>query len=177
MTNQDGYIAISDEEDGIIRKQQQKTAPETRRAIRFIALLVSMIAMLGIGYVIVPPGDQHYYMHFNGTFPQRSNPGSDSAWDSLFPEKLGFVQRPTLAPNVAGIAVFYELYCLSLICLADLNLKHMNYTARGVSGWQTERTCRSIDKLIDWANEWGISREEALHNFDLQANFVNEDSF
>jgi hypothetical protein len=51
-------------------------------------------------------------MHFNGTFPQRSNPESDAAWDALFPEKLGFVQHPELAPNVAGIAVFHELHCL-----------------------------------------------------------------
>lgn len=174
-------------------------------------------------------------MQFNGSFPQRSNPESDSAWDSLFPEKLGFVQHPELAPNVAGIAVFHELHCLvrtnphhfraradkekdilrqafwasvdgtlkemaaedreknhrtshhhirhcfeylrqSLICLADSNLENMNYTARGVSGWQTERTCRNIEKLIDWANEWGISRDEALHNFDLQVNFLNGDS-
>ena len=51
-------------------------------------------------------------MRFNGTFPQRANEKSDAAWASLFPKKLGFVQHPELAPNVAGIAVFHELHCL-----------------------------------------------------------------
>jgi hypothetical protein len=70
----------------------------------------------------------------------------------------------------------FEYLRQSLICLADSNLENMNYTARGVSGWQTERTCRSLQTLTEWANEWGISREEALRNFDLQANFVEEGS-
>jgi len=65
-----------------------------------------------INGLAVPPGDQHYYMRFNATFPQRSNIETDAAWDSLFPEKLGFVKHPELAPNVAGIAVFHELHCL-----------------------------------------------------------------
>jgi len=68
----------------------------------------------------------------------------------------------------------FEYLRQSLICLADSNLEMMNYTARGISGWQTERTCRNFDELSDWANEWGISRAEALHNHDLHANFVNE---
>lgn len=50
----------------------------------------------------------------------------------------------------------FEYLRQSLICLADSNLENMNYTARGVSGWQTERTCRNIEKLTDWANDWGI---------------------
>jgi hypothetical protein len=60
----------------------------------------------------VPAGDVHYYMQFNKTFPQRPNEESDAAWASLFPEKLGFVQHPELAPDVASIAVFHELHCL-----------------------------------------------------------------
>jgi hypothetical protein len=60
----------------------------------------------------VPAGDLHHYMHFNKTFPQRPNEESNAAWASLFPETLGFVQHPELAPNVAGIAVFHELHCL-----------------------------------------------------------------
>ena len=51
-------------------------------------------------------------MQFNKAFPQRPNEESDVAWANLFPEKLGFVQHPELAPNVAGIAVFHELHCL-----------------------------------------------------------------
>lgn len=68
----------------------------------------------------------------------------------------------------------FEYLRQSIICLADSNLEEMNYTARGVSGWQTERTCRNFKELSEWADEWGISREEALHNFDLQENFANE---
>lgn len=60
-------------------------------------------------------------MQFNKAFPQRPNEESDVAWANLFPEKLGFVQHPELAPNVAGIAVFHELHCLvstwPILCL------------------------------------------------------------
>jgi hypothetical protein len=66
----------------------------------------------------------------------------------------------------------FEYLRQSLICLADSNLEMMNYTARGISGWQTERTCRNFEELTDWANEWGITREEALHNHDLAVNFA-----
>lgn len=62
----------------------------------------------------------------------------------------------------------FEYLRQSLICLADGNLEEMNYTTRGVSGWQTERTCRSFEKLTAWADEWGISREEALQKWDNQ---------
>jgi hypothetical protein len=63
-------------------------------------------------FVAGPSGDLHYYMRFNGSYPQRSSVESDALWDSLFPEKKGFVQHPELAPNVANIAVFHELHCL-----------------------------------------------------------------
>jgi hypothetical protein len=62
----------------------------------------------------------------------------------------------------------FEYIRQSLICLADSNLETMNYTTRGVSGWKTERTCRNFEGLRQWADQWGISREEALSNFDLQ---------
>lgn len=68
----------------------------------------------------------------------------------------------------------FEYLRQSLICLADSNLEMMNYTARGISGWQSERTCRDYDGLVAWADEWGITREEALHNHDLAVNFANE---
>ena len=68
----------------------------------------------------------------------------------------------------------FEYLRQSLICLADSNLEMMNYTARGISGWQTERTCRNFEELSDWSNEWGITRKEALHNYDLAQNFVDE---
>jgi hypothetical protein len=68
----------------------------------------------------------------------------------------------------------FEYLCQSLICLADSNLEAMNYTARGVSGWQTERTCRNFEELSDWANTWSILRGEALHNHDFIANFTEE---
>jgi hypothetical protein len=58
----------------------------------------------------------------------------------------------------------FEYLRQSLICLADSNLEEMNYTTYGVSGWQTERTCRDFELLKSWADDWGISREDALHN-------------
>ncbi|KAI0516713.1 hypothetical protein F5B22DRAFT_176711 [Xylaria bambusicola] len=194
-----------------------------------LGILLSWLAMLALGYLLglsinhtsaltayQPVGDLHYYMHFNGSFAQRSDSKSDSLWDSLFPEKLGFVKHPKLAPNVAGVAVFHELHCLnilrvayfasldgtlaelggddqeanhrtsshhirhcfeylrqSLICLADSNLEDMNYTARGISGWQTERTCRNFEGLKTWADQWGITREEALHDWDREIHSIN----
>lgn len=63
-------------------------------------------------FVTGPSGNLHYYMRFNRSYSQRSSVESDALWDSLFPEKKGFVQHPELAPNVASIAVFHELHCL-----------------------------------------------------------------
>ncbi|KAF7536907.1 hypothetical protein G7054_g4159 [Neopestalotiopsis clavispora] len=158
--------------------------------------------------ILAPSSDLHYYMSFNASFPQRPDERSDMMWDSLFPQKLGFVQHPELAPHVAGVAVFHELHCLnilrksffaavdgvleemgaeihagndrtshhhirhcfeylrqSLVCLADGNLEAMNYTTGGVTGWQSERTCRNFEELKGWADEWGITREEAIEIF------------
>jgi hypothetical protein len=70
----------------------------------------------------------------------------------------------------------FEYLRQSLMCLADSNLEDMDYAARGVSGWQTERTCRNFEELRSWADTWGISKEEALQRFDLQANFASEKS-
>jgi hypothetical protein len=141
MAKEHSYIPITNEEEDGLSAQQAVGCQRLRWALGTLFFVVGMITMLGIGYTlgarqtniverptismlqhqnvttffnqwIVPPGDQHYYMHFNATFAQRSNTESDSAWDSLFPDKLGFVQHPVLAPNVAGIAVFHELHCL-----------------------------------------------------------------
>jgi hypothetical protein len=60
----------------------------------------------------------------------------------------------------------FEYLRQSIICLADSNLEKLNYTSRGVSGWQTERTCSDFEGLGHWADEWGISREDALKDFD-----------
>jgi hypothetical protein len=68
----------------------------------------------------------------------------------------------------------FEYLRQSLTCLADSNLEAMNYTARGISGWQSERTCRNFDDLVLWADKWGITREEALQNHDLQLKFDDE---
>jgi hypothetical protein len=79
-------------------------------------------------------------MQFNKTFPQRPNDESDSAWASLFPEKLGFVQHPELAPNVAGIAVFHELHCLVsderlYMLRANPSIEHASTSLLGFGGW------------------------------------------
>jgi hypothetical protein len=68
----------------------------------------------------------------------------------------------------------FEYLRQSLVCLADPNLETMNYTQQGISGWQTERTRSNFEELSKWADEWGITREEALNDHDLQANFANE---
>ncbi|KAI8629701.1 hypothetical protein F5Y19DRAFT_475151 [Xylariaceae sp. FL1651] len=67
----------------------------------------------------------------------------------------------------------FEYLRQSLICLADSNLENLNYTTRGVSGWQTERTCRDFDAIRSWSDQWGITREEALHDWDHEVRFVN----
>jgi hypothetical protein len=61
----------------------------------------------------------------------------------------------------------FEYLRQSLICLADSNLEAMDFDAQGVLGWKTERTCRNFGELRAWADTWGISREKALHRFDL----------
>jgi len=83
-------------------------------------------------------------MQFDKTFPQRPNEESDAAWASLFPEKLGFVQHPVLAPNVAGIAAFHELHCLvSTSTLFSSShetegvLEHATSSFLGFRRWQT----------------------------------------
>ncbi|OAG22752.1 hypothetical protein CC77DRAFT_1059630 [Alternaria alternata] len=231
MAKSEGYLPISSSELDIgVHPAEAKPKSRLQKTVQGSVIVLSVLAALGLGYsfglqhsyaatatTILPAGDVHYYMQFNKTFPQRPNEESDAAWASLFPEKLGFVQHPELAPDVASIAVFHELHCLnmlrqafwasvdgklaemgdesreknhrtshhhvrhcfeylrqSLICLADSNLEMMNYTARGISGWQTERTCRNFEELSDWSNEWGITRKEALHNHDLAQNFVDE---
>lgn len=52
MAKNDGYIAISGEEDGITSKLQQKTSLVTRRVLEIIALVLGMVTMLGIGYFL-----------------------------------------------------------------------------------------------------------------------------
>ncbi|KAI5859360.1 hypothetical protein GGS23DRAFT_324151 [Durotheca rogersii] len=226
MAESKRYSRLPSSDDGAFDLPSRDSAvPHGWRALCYLSFVSSMIFMLGLGYLVgtwrvnnlrltdfEPVGDLHYYMHFNASFPRGSNAESDALWSSLFPEKLGFIQHPKLAPDVAGIAVFHELHCLnilrmayfasldgkleemgkedqeanhrtshhhirhcfeylrqSLICLADTNLEEFNYTARGVSGWETERTCRNFEGLKVWADDWGISREDALRNSDLQA--------
>ncbi|OKL62898.1 hypothetical protein UA08_01852 [Talaromyces atroroseus] len=229
MADSKTYSRLPSSEDGDGELQSQPPPVSHRqRAIRYVIIVFLVASTLALGYAVgyhfgsgtgpasdgnpfAAVGDVHYYMKFNGSFAQRSNAISDGLWDSLFPEKKGFIQHPEFAPDVAGIAVFHELHCLdilrsaffasvdgkleemgaqsqemnhrtslhhirhcfeylrqSLICLADSNLEAMNYTTQGVSGWQTERTCRDYDGLVAWANEWGIAREDALrnHNWD-----------
>ncbi|KAL7622167.1 hypothetical protein AAE478_007670 [Parahypoxylon ruwenzoriense] len=225
------YSRLPSENDALDVPPQDLAISYPRRALYCVLVVSSMVFVLILGYCIgarqghnsrrtnfEPVGDLHYYMHFNGSFPQRSSARSDALWGSLFPEKLGFIQHPELAPSVAGIAVFHEIHCLnilrmaffasldgtleemgkvdqeanhrtshhhirhcfeylrqSLICLADANLEELNFTTRGVSGWQTERTCRNFEELKIWADDWGISREEALHNWDIQIQAADTD--
>ncbi|KAI0100070.1 hypothetical protein GGR51DRAFT_378557 [Nemania sp. FL0031] len=228
MPNKDYSLLPSSESSDVkIQPASSDRFPRLRNILYFGGLIIIWVTTLGLSYlfgvyrerpgslaVFKPTGDLHYYMHFDGSFAQGSSPESDSLWDSLFPEKLGFVKHPELAPDVAGIAVFHELHCLnmlriaffastdgtlqeiasqdhdanhraslhhirhcfeylrqSLMCLSDANLENMNYTTQGVSGWQTERTCRDFEGLKSWANEWGISREDALRE-----NALSEDS-
>ena len=42
----------------------------------------------------------------------------------------------------------FEYLRQSLICLVDSNLEIMNYTVRGISDWQNERTCRNYNELV-----------------------------
>ena len=65
----------------------------------------------------------------------------------------------------------FEYLRQSLICLADTNLEKLNYTTRGVSGWQTERTCRDFEGVRSFANEWEVSRQEALDEMDARRQF------
>lgn len=86
-------------------------------------------------------------MQFNKTFPQRPNNESDAAWSDLFPEKLGFVQHPKLAQNVAGIAVFHELHCLVSVLVSQSRRFHVandlsEYAATSILGfcrWEAGR--------------------------------------
>ncbi|KAI0548358.1 hypothetical protein F4679DRAFT_585529 [Xylaria curta] len=55
-------------------------------------------------------GNLNYYMHFTGSFAQSSDTNSDALWDSLFPENLGFIKHPEIAPALADVTVFYELH-------------------------------------------------------------------
>ncbi|KAI1124452.1 hypothetical protein F5Y10DRAFT_249326 [Nemania abortiva] len=219
MSSKDySLLPSSEASDDKTQPSRPELLPRLRSIIYFGAVILIWLITLGLSYlfgvsrehlgppaVYKPTGDLHYYMHFNGSFAQGSGPESDDLWDSLFPEKLGFVKHPEVAPDVAGIAVFHQLHCLnmlriaffastdgtleemashdhdanhraslhhirhcfeylrqSLMCLSDANLENMNYTTQGVSGWQTERTCRNFEGLRSWANEWGIAREDAL---------------
>ena len=65
----------------------------------------------------------------------------------------------------------FEYLRQSLICLADTNLEKLNYTTRGVSGWQTDRTCRNFDGVRAWAEEWGKSRQMALDEMDVRIQY------
>lgn len=227
MPDRKNYTPLPTTEDDALHVQpRESSASPLRIFILYISVIPCIISLIGFGYLlgsrevagskgtwIAPSGTQHYYMHFNASFPQKSGPKTDDLWDSLFPTKLGFVQHPEISPEVAGIAVFHELHCLnilrkaffaslegeleemgaedvehnrrtsphhlrhcfeylrqSLICLADTNLELMNYTAKGVSGWQTKRTCRDFEKVKSWADDWGITRDEALENFDRQVH-------
>ncbi|KAI3318834.1 hypothetical protein HD806DRAFT_511125 [Xylariaceae sp. AK1471] len=230
MPNKDySRLPSSEANDVDVQISRREFSFQFRNVLYLVGILLSWLFMLALGYLygirnahrfvlteFEPVGDLHYYMHFNGSFAQSSDAKSDALWDSLFPEKLGFVKHPELAPDVAGIAVFHELHCLnilrtayftslegnleevaaagqdanhrtsrhhirhcfeylrqSLICLADSNLENMNYTTQGVSGWQTERTCRNFEGLKSWADHWGIAREEALQDWDREVHSVN----
>ena len=137
-----GYLPVSSsEESNSSHNAHEKCNTVLRKVIQTLVVLFGILGALSVGYALgskhaivpsantigtfmtthhvstnshkaVPVGNMHYYMQFNKTFPQRPNEESDAAWASLFPEKLGFIQHPELAPEVAGIAVFHELHCL-----------------------------------------------------------------
>ena len=141
----------SSENDTVGHTINERPGSKLRKILQGSALALGALGALGLGYSLgsrhahaatpttirmmytvlpntsrahiltVPAGGLHYYMQFNKTFPQRPDKESDAAWASLFPDKLGFVQHPELAPNVAGIAVFHELHCLASSYLCQCN--------------------------------------------------------
>lgn len=68
----------------------------------------------------------------------------------------------------------FEYLRQSLMCLADGNLEAINSTTGIVTGWQSERTCKNFDKLKAWADEWGVSGEEALQIWHNQTQNINQ---
>ncbi|KID91350.1 hypothetical protein MGU_01320 [Metarhizium guizhouense ARSEF 977] len=121
------HVPLS-ETDSMGVSSQAHLAWRQQRVVRCGLLIFSALSIFGLGCFIgtqmksasrraqfEPSGELHYYMRFNGSFAQGSNAKIDALWDSLFPEKLGFIQHPKLAPNVAGIAVFHELHCLNIL--------------------------------------------------------------
>ncbi|KAG8531256.1 uncharacterized protein KY384_004614 [Bacidia gigantensis] len=60
-------------------------------------------------------GNLHYPLIYNITYSSPPSPETNKAWDDLFPPMVGFVQHPTIAPNLSGLAVFHELHCLDIL--------------------------------------------------------------
>lgn len=52
------------------------------------------------------------------------------------------------------------------MCVADTNIEAFNYTIGGVSGWQSERTCKDYDGIKAWADQWGMTRHTAIDEFN-----------
>lgn len=86
-------------------------------------------------------------------------------------EELTQVPDRNHRPSPHHVRHCFEYLRQSLICLADTNLEKLNYTTRGVSGWQTERTCRNFEGIKSFAEEWGFSRQEALDQMDAQIGY------
>jgi hypothetical protein len=67
----------------------------------------------------------------------------------------------------------------SMMCLADSNLEAMSYTTQGVSGWQTERTCRDFERLKSWADDWSRMHYTSgtISNYTLVTSAILSDLF
>ncbi|KAJ8130700.1 hypothetical protein O1611_g2926 [Lasiodiplodia mahajangana] len=107
---------------------------------------------------------------------------SDAYWQGLFPEGRGFVQHPEIAPEPMGLSEKDSLrrgywgadhgaphggheasshirHCIdyirqSIMCHADTNLEPVNFELGGVTGFNSTRRYRNMDKVKEWAERW-----------------------
>ncbi|KAM0795053.1 hypothetical protein BDR22DRAFT_894522 [Usnea florida] len=108
----------------------------SRRRAAFFVLLAALVGALGfwMGQYALQSRSLHYQSwlkeqninfhsdnyHFrtfmyNGTFASTSSEETNMAWDSLFPEGMGFIEDPAGISEGAGVSAFHQLHCLNLL--------------------------------------------------------------
>jgi hypothetical protein len=50
----------------------------------------------------------------------------------------------------------------ALLCAADTNLETANVTTGKTNGWGFERTCRSYEDVVKWAEKWRNNQETTI---------------
>jgi hypothetical protein len=50
----------------------------------------------------------------------------------------------------------------ALLCAADTNLEIANATTGRTNGWGFERTCRSYEDVVKWAEKWRNNQETTI---------------